>query len=211
MAGATGELYRGIPNRKGFIDALRDGAGMNIRDIEKAIAGGKSPADVIASIQGLPSGFAENAKLIEADARAGKFDAYAGATRASKASSSPSSMMSAGKGKASGGGKGQGAGDIPFGFAMKGAGGAGNGASLVDFGKARRVPANTGAPGDIWHEGFAGTIFQIVSGKLDSSRDRVAELEWDSPLNRALTGLPAKKPSQPGLTGLKGLKGNPGN
>jgi hypothetical protein len=46
---------------------------------------------------------------------------------------------------------------------------------------------------DIWHEGYAGTIFQIVSTKLVKTRDRVETLEWASPLNRALTGLPSKK------------------
>ena len=46
---------------------------------------------------------------------------------------------------------------------------------------------------DIWHAGFNGSIFQIVSDKIDKNRDQVNELEWDTPLNRALSGLPAKK------------------
>jgi hypothetical protein len=47
--------------------------------------------------------------------------------------------------------------------------------------------------GDIWHENYPGTIFQIISSKLSKTNDRIEKLEWDTTLNRALTGLPQKK------------------
>jgi hypothetical protein len=45
---------------------------------------------------------------------------------------------------------------------------------------------------DIWHSNWTGSIFQIISTKLDHTRNRIHELEWSSPLNRALAGLPPK-------------------
>lgn len=44
--------------------------------------------------------------------------------------------------------------------------------------------------GDIWHSKWHGSIFELVSVKLTKSRDRIDALEWTSPLNRALAGLP---------------------
>ncbi len=58
--------------------------------------------------------------------------------------------------------------------------------------EASRKPALSSV-GDIWHEGFSGTIFQIVSGRIDQSRDKIIDMEWQSPLNRALSGLPRQK------------------
>lgn len=48
--------------------------------------------------------------------------------------------------------------------------------------------------GDIWHETYQGSIFEIVSYRLDKSRTRVVEMEWQTPLNRALTGLKNARP-----------------
>jgi hypothetical protein len=57
-----------------------------------------------------------------------------------------------------------------------------------------RTPAS--AAGDIWHTGYHGSIFQIVSGKITQTKDRVESADWSTPLNRALMGLPAIKTSQ---------------
>ncbi len=48
--------------------------------------------------------------------------------------------------------------------------------------------------GDIFHETFKGSIFEIVSYRLSKTRERVVELEWQTPLNRALTGLKNSRP-----------------
>jgi hypothetical protein len=53
-----------------------------------------------------------------------------------------------------------------------------------------RAPASVGGDGDIWHADYKGSIFQIVSTKINATKDRVAPLDWTTPLNRALMGLP---------------------
>jgi hypothetical protein len=55
-----------------------------------------------------------------------------------------------------------------------------------------RVPATTG-DGDIWHAGYKGSIFQIVSTKIVQSKARIDSLDWSTPLNRALVGLPRER------------------
>ena len=79
----------------------------------------------------------------------------------------------------------------PFGFGMKGPGLTG-GPAEATFEKMKKAP-ELQEGGDIFHEGYAGSIFDIVSVKLTKTHDRIDELEWDTPLNRALAGLPAKK------------------
>jgi hypothetical protein len=59
----------------------------------------------------------------------------------------------------------------------------------------KRAPATTG-DGDIWHAGYSGSIFQIVSSKIVESKERVQPMDWTSPLNRALMGLPKLKGAQ---------------
>jgi hypothetical protein len=54
-----------------------------------------------------------------------------------------------------------------------------------------RTPAS--ASGDIWHADYKGSIFQIVSSKIVESKPRVDNLDWTTPLNRALMGLPSLK------------------
>jgi hypothetical protein len=54
-----------------------------------------------------------------------------------------------------------------------------------------RAPASAGAGEDIWHEGYQGSIFKIVSDKIAATKDRVDTMDWSTPLNRALMGLPA--------------------
>ncbi|MGZ3698707.1 MAG: hypothetical protein ACXWP5_11250, partial [Bdellovibrionota bacterium] len=56
------------------------------------------------------------------------------------------------------------------------------------FGSTRK-PQAVAEDGDIFHEHFQGSIFQIVSQKLDKTHDRIEMLEWQTPLNRALNGL----------------------
>lgn len=44
--------------------------------------------------------------------------------------------------------------------------------------------------GDVFHEKFKGSIFDIISAKLDQNRTKIDQLDWQTPLNRALVGLP---------------------
>lgn len=50
---------------------------------------------------------------------------------------------------------------------------------------------------DIWHQGFQGTVFDIISIRLKQDRDQVNQMEWATPLNRALMGLPKLAPGAP--------------
>lgn len=50
-----------------------------------------------------------------------------------------------------------------------------------------------GESGDIWHAGSPNSIFEIITQKIQKSKDRVEKLEWQTPLNRALAGLPKSK------------------
>jgi hypothetical protein len=54
-----------------------------------------------------------------------------------------------------------------------------------------RGPAAAGPEEDIWHAGYKGSIFKIVSDKIGATKDRVDTMDWSTPLNRALMGLPA--------------------
>lgn len=72
-------------------------------------------------------------------------------------------------------------------FGFKAAGPAAH--SDLEFEKRKKGDNILSPDGDIWHEGYRGTIFQIVSGKLEVTRGRVDQMEWQTPLNRALNGL----------------------
>ncbi|MGK5085470.1 hypothetical protein WDW37_19455, partial [Bdellovibrionota bacterium FG-1] len=68
----------------------------------------------------------------------------------------------------------------------------GGGGTEINFAAVKKVSVTGPESDDIWHEGFGGTIFQIVSTKLVKNQDRIENLEWDTPLNRALVGLPSR-------------------
>ena len=61
---------------------------------------------------------------------------------------------------------------------------------------------------DIFHSDFKGTLFQIVSGRLTRTKERVEEYEWDLPMNRARQGVP-QKPSYEGPRRATGATGQP--
>jgi hypothetical protein len=156
---------------------------MSMGDLANRLAGGQSPSQALATSgnEAATAGMADLEKIAKSGDLNGKNGPLA----------SGGTMTSGGGG---GAGKGGGAaGANPFGaFGMKGPAGA-NAPSGVTFDKAKRDLAASDAEGDVFHENFHGTIFQIVSGKLDKTRDRIDQLEWETPLNRALLGLPAKK------------------
>lgn len=180
-------LFKAIEGKDLMADALKQAAGLSLEDLAKRLDSGESISQIAASTPGLAAMSANLAKFEDAAKKRG----YSG---------SGSMMASSGAySRASGGGKAA-APANPFAMfgGMKGPGGIGPGEAPKDmtFEKAKRELAALDGNGDIWHEGFGGTIFQIVSQKLDRTRERIDELEWESPLNRALTGLPAKKPGR---------------
>jgi hypothetical protein len=47
-------------------------------------------------------------------------------------------------------------------------------------------------PNDIWHAGHPGTIFQIVSERIEQGREKVERMDWEIPINRRQHGLPMR-------------------
>lgn len=170
----------------GQIPAQLAAAGINTQALAKGIASGQGLGSLLGGLDGL-GGISSQIDQLQKDAEAGKDKILK--------DGKPMSMGS----YTSGGGGGKGAAPAakpnPFGMlGMKGPGFGGDAPKETTFDKAKRELASSDANGDIWHEGFGGSIFQIVSQKLDKTRERVEQLEWDTPLNRALLGLPARKP-----------------
>ena len=50
---------------------------------------------------------------------------------------------------------------------------------------------------DIWHSHWKGSIFNIISTITEKNRTRITEMEWQTPLNRALNGLSNVKKDGP--------------
>jgi hypothetical protein len=69
---------------------------------------------------------------------------------------------------------------------------AAQGAPEAAYSQATRAPA---ASEDIFHTGYKGSIFDIVTQKISATQDRVDKMEWSTRLNRALNGLPTSNTS----------------
>jgi hypothetical protein len=80
---------------------------------------------------------------------------------------------------------------MSFDFGSGGGAAAGT-ASDVSF--AGRTPAaSTSGSGDIFHTGYKGSIFQIISTTISTNMNQVEQLDWSTPLNHALAGSTQKK------------------
>ena len=66
------------------------------------------------------------------------------------------------------------------------------GTGELSFSKQKALVASSDGD-DIYHAGWPGTLFDITTTRLRKALDRVEQLEWDTPLNRALNGLARKK------------------
>ena len=152
---------------------------------------GVSPADIIA--QSMPSnipdsiktGMLEHAKHIDGNYKSPLEQLFPG-----------SAIMTGGGGR--GGGRGDG----------------GAFASLMNFGKSGDADLQPGAGGkiaeiafsgkrkvasgiedtDIYHSKWTGSIFQLISIRLDKGKLNLAQLEWIGLFNRAMHGLPPTLP-----------------
>jgi|GEM_PF-4565371 len=179
-AGAGRDFLDNLPERGKFPDIVKARTGMSIGDIQKRLDSGEGPGSILGGLSGMPSNVAALLAQLDADATSGKLafkgvagTAYAQGGKAAPAKNTGSKTISFGD----------------FGFGTKAA--VGGAPKELSFGGERKPAALLGD--DIWHTGFDGTIFDIVSRRLDTSRDKLQQLEWDSPLNRALTGLPKRK------------------
>jgi hypothetical protein len=50
---------------------------------------------------------------------------------------------------------------------------------------------------DEWHASFRGSLFDLITLRVQRSRSRTERLEWEDPLNRASHGLDKKSPAEP--------------
>ena len=187
-AGPFGTVFNSIP-RDAMERAVREAAGMSIGELAKKLRTA-SPASIVGSMDNLPGGIAASASDIEKSAKEGVFNAKGDGVGSSSMTSGGGAKSDAAKSSAN-----------PFQFGMKSPTAGTSGEAV--FEKMKKAP-ELQDNGDVFHEGYAGTIFQIVSGKLDKTRERIEALEWEHPLNRALAGLPVRKDALK----MKGVSGN---
>jgi hypothetical protein len=179
LAGPAGTLLSSLNNKEKLPEALKQLAGVSMGDLARTMSSGQSPAAIMAGAGGGLSTFASDIKSLGDAVRDGKL-AMNGLSAASTYAGG------AGGGKGAGGAKP----GLGLGFNFGGATAAAVGDQKFEKTAKAIEPAREG---DIWHEGYGGSIFQLVSQKLVTNRDRIDQLEWDTPLNRALAGLKPQK------------------
>ncbi|HLE01660.1 MAG TPA: hypothetical protein VJB59_15460 [Bdellovibrionota bacterium] len=186
LAGPDSALLDKMPNRAQIPELLK-GMGTNMGDIARRL-GSESPANILGGMSGMPSAFGDAMKALDEDIKNGKIELLGVGPEAAGYVNAGSSAAMAGKGSG---------GESPF-------------ASLGSMFN-KELPKLTGGTelnfngksglevldSDIWHTGAKKTIFEIVSTRYDRSRSKLSTLDWASPLNRALLGLPALKEPDP--------------
>ena len=157
-------------------------SGSSVKAVNEAIAAGNASA-LTADIG------AKNARVAdlieEANKSAKEFGAIAAASTPTAAG---------GRGGGGGGGGGGSGGAAPNFAGLFGAKTPGGPGGEMAFDKKKAAPVLS--DGDVFHASFKGSIFQIVSKKLEVTRERVDQLEWISPLNRALAGMKQLRPGE---------------
>jgi hypothetical protein len=185
--GPMSKLLNSMDNKDQLPDLLQQ-AGMGLKDIAKKLASGQSPASVISSaLPNLPSDLANALKANEKAALDGTLS-FPGM---------PNSAMASG---GSGGAKATSSGDpVANRFSAFGARGIASdtGAKDLSFGATKAATSSASDDNDIWHSKWNGSIFQLITNKLYKNQNRVEQLEWSTPLNRALMGI-SNKPAQKG-------------
>ena len=173
-SGPLGKLMDAFPNKKDFPSVLEK-MGTNLGEVTNKLQT-QSPASVIGSMMSLPpeaSAFLNDIQTLAANGQIG---------------GDASVMQGGGKGGSGGGSSGEPAFDPMSLFAPKKGADVAAGSNTMDFGS-KIAPAMADGT-DIWHSGVKGSIFQIISNKLEKTGNRIESLEWATPLNRALNGLP---------------------
>lgn len=192
MAGPAGSVLQTMPNRDQIPEALEK-LGTSLNDIGKRLAAGESPNSIIGSA--LPEdnrdSVMEGLKKIDEDLQSGRLSipgasetTFAGGGGGGRKSGGPSSPTT-----------------LTYGGHHDSSSAAGKELVFEKSVPATRNLASLSGD-DIWHSEWKGSIFEIVSHKLDNTRDRVEKMDWITPLNRALMGLSnqPKTPAQPGLS-----------
>jgi hypothetical protein len=176
--GDMGKLLDQMPNKGKIPEALKE-MGTSLTALAKQFASQPAGAVIAGAVPNLPSEMVDQLKDLDRLAREGKikFD--------------PNSLFGGYSSGGGGGGSQSEAKSSPFGSLFKTLGTIGGSkAEEVSFNKTKPAERNLAGDGDIWHSSWNGSIFQIISIKLGHNHERIDSLEWSTPLNRALTGLP---------------------
>ncbi len=186
FAGATtgfgSEFFNQLKNKDKIPQIMKQKTGLGLTDIARKLEAGQSPASIVSSIPGLEK-FAGAIAQLDRDVQ--------------KAAAASPNLAGSGA-YASRGGAGSGASkssgqDFGSMFGAKDAGMGAGGSSAIAFEKMKQALAVGSSSEDIYHETYKGSIFDIATQRLDKSRKNVDDLEWESPMNRALLGLPKRR------------------
>jgi len=159
------------------IDALKK-LGIDAAQIGNQLASGQTPASIVSGLMpdGTPTALKNTLNQIDQLGKDGKL-------KIPGVNSTMGSGAGAKSGKSSSGGS-----VISFGLSKGGI----TSSAPQELSYAKRNPAIAIDGTDIWHTDCHCSLFDIHSRKLTKVMDRIDQLEWATPLNRALMGLPNK-------------------
>jgi len=167
------------------IPAELEKKGLSVADIGQRLKT-QSPGNLLASMGGMPAGFAGLMNQADKDIRDGKIQLLGGADNPGYVSGGSGATASSGR-------SGE---PLSFGFGtLTGAQNAAGGSKEISLLPASGIPGTSNE--DIWHSSGKESIFQIISKRYVRNREKVSNEEWASPLNRALMGLPNRPAAQP--------------
>jgi hypothetical protein len=173
--GALKDVFNQLPNRNQIGKEFENG--QSLQALAKNLMSQPAGAAIAGAVPGMPSELASELNRLDDLARQGKIggEGFEGA-------------YSSGGG---GGSLGSTSRTSPLG-AFSGFRGADTASTPKEtsFTKKSTPTVVLSGDGDIWHSSWNGSIFQIITLKLGQNRERIDQLEWTTPLNRALSGLP---------------------
>ncbi|HLD98960.1 MAG TPA: hypothetical protein VJB59_01805 [Bdellovibrionota bacterium] len=171
------------------IPAELEKKGLSVGDIGQRLKT-QSPGSLLASMGGMPAGFAGLMNQADKDIRDGKIQLLSGADNPGYVSGGSGATVPSGR-------SGE---PLSFNFgSVTGAQNATGGSKEISLLPAAGIPGTSSE--DIWHSSGKESIFQIISKRYVRNREKVSNEEWASPLNRALMGLPNRPAAQPGAKG----------
>lgn len=183
--GPLGEMYKGINDPKAIDDILKS-LGTDLQDLGKRLQK-ESPSQVINGVlPQLPQDFKSALTAVDEGIRDGKVTSdYLGSAAVSSSSgkkpkdksSNPTDLWTFGKREL--------------------ASSAGT-TKEMKFGKPNLELDSKST--DIFHKDWKGSIFELISLKIQGVKNRLESMEWSLPLNRAFNGLSNRPKARPSLS-----------
>jgi len=167
-AGPFAPLLTSNPNREGLPSFL-DKMGVDLDSLAKKMQT-TNPMDALASQMDLPPGIAATLNEIQKAVNEGNVTMSGaggmGAPPAASSAGAATALLTFGKDRSLG---------------LQG--------GVLEF-AGKKKDASSVDPSDIWHTGTSDSIFMIATKRFEQSRSKVELIEWTSPINRAMHGLP---------------------